>query len=282
MTHLSTQTTVQSRRNRVLMRRHGGVFHDVWAGVKLHQLWRALAWEDLIQRFRRSILGLAWIILSFGMMIGIFVILFGRESQNLSTYEYTIYLSLGFATFSFLSSIITRGTSMFVTNAGWIKATPAPFSVLAFKTVASSFMELLILLSLIVPVVIFLTPPPSLHILWLFLAIILYLVNSVSITILMGCLGAWSSDFQQLIPSLMRITFFATPIFWEYEYASGMRKYLATYNPFTHFVEIFRQPMMGEAPSASNWMVVCSITIVAFILSIVIFKSARERLPVWV
>lgn len=282
MTDVQLQKLAQSRKNRALMRRHGGVLRDLWASAKLHQLWRALAWEELIQRFRRSILGLSWIVISFGLMIGIFVILFGRGSPSLTTYEYTIYLGLGLATFTYLSAIVNKGTSMFAANAGWIKATPAPFAVLAFKTVTASFLELLILLALMIPVSLAANIPNGIQVLYLLAAIVLYLINSVTISILMGCLGAWSSDFQQLVPAVMRITFFATPIFWEYEWATGLRKYLATYNPFTHFVEIFRQPLMGSAPSMTNWIVVGAITIGALIISTIVFKLARQRLPVWV
>ena len=264
------------------MRRQSGVLPDLWASLRLHHLWRALAWEDLIQRFRRSILGLSWIIISFGLMIAIFVILFGRNSPRLTTYEYFVYLSLGMAVWTYLSSIVSKGVMMFASNSAWIKSTPAPFGVLAFRTIYSALLELLILLLFVVPIALVLSVPSLVQLVHLTAAILIYAINSVSISLLMGSLGAWSSDFQQLIPAIMRITFFATPIFWEYEGSAGIRRYMADYNPFTHFVEIIRAPLMGFEPSQTNWIVVGSITFTGLVLSFIIFKFARARLPVWV
>lgn len=282
MSEKSNKTSGISRRNRSLMRRQNGVFQDLWASLRLIHLWRALAWEDLMQRFRRSILGLSWIVVSFALLIFILVVLFGRNSPTRTTYEYLVYLCLGMAIWTYLSAIVSKGVMAFAGNSAWIKSTPAPFGVLAFRTIYAGILELLVLLVFVVPISLYLVVPDPIHLLYLLGAIGVYAINSVSICLLLGSLGAWSSDVQQLIPAIMRIAFFATPIFWEYETSSGLRRYMADYNPFTHFVEIIRAPLMGTDPSQINWMVVGFITTVSMILSFAIFKFARTRLPVWV
>ena len=98
----------------------------------------------------------------------------------------------------------------------------------------------------------------------------------------MGCIGAWSADFQQLVPAIMRIAFFATPVFWDYDGRGGMRVQLAHYNPFTHFLEIFRSPLLGHYPTATNWIVVLSLTAILWVLAILAFKFFRSRLAAWV
>ena len=265
-----------------LMQRHERVVDDLYIGLKLHHLWRALAWEDVIQRYRRSVLGIAWIMLSFWSMIAIFVILFGRSSPTLTQFEYTIYLATGLAAWNFLSVGITKSTAAFASNAGWIRSTPAPFSVLAYRAVLAGCYEFAIVFLSILPLVFFYSFPSALGLLVLVAAAILFVINLVFLSLLLGSIGAWSSDFQQIVPNVMRIAFFATPIFWEFSSMSGARRLMADYNPFTHFVQLMRAPLMGQMPSAVNWGVALVCSLVVIVASIFVFRYARVRLAAWV
>lgn len=279
-----SETSFSSReeRRRRLMRRTHSVFHDICASAQLHYLWRALAWEDLRQRYRRSTLGLAWIILSFILMIGIFVLIFGRSSPNMTQMQYTLYLSSGMLVWNYLSGVVTKGVTVFGGNGGWIRSTPAPFTVLVYRSVYANILESSLTFLIILPIIYVVGVPGIAGLLTMVIAILIYVAASIPMGLLMGCLGARSADFQQLVPALMRIGFFATPIFWDYETRTGTRLIMAHYNPFTHFLELFRAPLMGKAPSDANWMVVIGSTVGLWIVALLVFKLFRPRLAAWV
>lgn len=271
-----------AHRRAELMRRTGSVWQDLSASLRLHHLWRALATEDLVQSYRRASLGVGWILISFALMVLVFVLVFGRSSPARSEYEYTLYLATGLLAWTVLSGGVTKGVSVFAANGGWIKSTPAPYSVLVFKNLYNVLLETGIVSIFVVPmVVIYGIPSPEL-LGMLILAFLVYAINLIWTNLLLGSIGAWSSDFQQLVPALMRIAFFATPIFWDYEVGEGRRKLLATYNPFTHFVEIVRAPLMGEQASMTNWTVVLSVTLTGCIAAVFAFKIAKPRLSAWI
>lgn len=269
-------------RRRKLMRRTGSVLYDIYASARLHHLWRALAWEDLRQRYRRSTLGLTWILLSFMLMLAVFVLIFGRSSPSMTQLEYTLYLSSGLAVWNYMSGVVNKGVSVFGGNGGWIRSTPAPFTILVFRIVYANLLETGLTLLVIVPIVYFVGIPDLTGFLTMGAAVLLYIAASVPMGLLMGCIGARSADFQQLVPALMRIGFFATPVFWDYETRTGTRLMMAHYNPFTHFLELFRAPLMGKAPSGVDWMVAVGSTIVLWIVALIVFKMFRSRLAAWV
>lgn len=282
MSEAAPSISRREERRRRLMRRTHSVFHDLYASVRLHHLWRALAWEDLRQRYRRSTLGMAWILLSFILMILIFVLIFGRSSPNMTQIQYALYLSSGMLIWNYMSGIVTKGVSVFGGNGGWIRSTPAPFSVLIFRSIYANILETGLTFLTILPLIYVFGIPDVTGLLTMGAAVLLYITASVPIGMLMGCLGARSADFQQLVPALMRIGFFATPVFWDYETRTGTRLMMAHYNPFTHFLELFRAPLMGKAPTDANWMVAIGCTIGLWVVGLIVFKLFRPRLAAWV
>jgi len=269
-------------RRRKLMRRPNSIFEDLWLGWRLNYIWRALAVEDVRQRYRRSVLGIGWIFISFALMVGTLFVIFAGTSPVYTRIEYTAYLATGLVTWNLIMTSITRGVMSFQSDSGWVKGSPAPLSVLAYKLMTFAVIEFAICAVIVVPVVVWAGLPSLLHIAIACAMLAFYVVLGVFAVLLFGAIGAWSSDFQQLVPAIMRIGFFATPIFWEYESQTGFRKILATYNPFTHFVEMVRSPLLGNFPTLTNMAVVAAISGLLVITALMAFKFAKPRLAAWV
>jgi ABC-type polysaccharide/polyol phosphate export permease len=191
-------------------------------------------------------------------------------------------LSTGLLAWTFLSTAVTKGAAVFGSNAGWIRGTPAPFTVLALRNLYSMWLETVLVGLAVVPMIAINGIPTVPHMVMIVAAIVVYSVFAVAAALLFGCIGAWSSDFQQLVPALMRIAFFATPIFWDYKAGSGRRLMLAQYNPFAHLVEILRAPLMNISPSPTNWIVSLGTTLGLVCVALIVFKQARPRLAAWV
>ncbi len=280
--HSADLSATAKHRRSDLMRRHDNVIDDLMAGMKLHHLWRALAWEDLIQRYRSSTLGIVWIAVSFWAMVAIFVILFGRTSPNLTQFGYMIYLATGLCAWNFIQAGVTKGSAVFAGNGGWIRSTPAPLSILVYRSVLAVIYEVLIIFVLVVPLALYFHIPDLVGVGIILIGVILFVLNLVFLSLFLGAIGAWSADFQQILLAVMRIAFFATPIFWEFEPSVGLRRAMGLYNPFTHFVALIREPLMGHTPTAINWAVVGVATLFVLVAGTITFKYSRKRLAAWV
>ena len=70
-------------------------------------------------------------------------------------------------------------------------------------------------------------------------------------------------------------------MFW---YADGLndRAYLANYNPFTHFLEIVRAPLIGESASLTSWAVVLLINAVGISAMCILYNRLRRSLTLWI
>lgn len=259
------------------------LIEDVVEGIKHHQIWLAFAWDETKLRYHRSIFGLLWIVMSYAMFVGgisIFFVGFSTAGNR----EFAIYVALSYATFMFLLANITDGAAAFTTSSAWIKSTNLPYSIYVFKSLFRAILpfglQLLVAFTLIL-----LSGAAGMvgwQAFWALLALVIFFVCAIPVQYSLGLIGARYNDVVHAIGAITRLLFFITPIIWVREEARGTRALLADLNPFTHFLEIFRNPLMGMEVRPISWCVVLGVTVFMWIFASVVAVFMRRRLPFWV
>ena len=107
---------------------------DLAAGFGKRELWLHLGWQDIKQRYRRSVLGPIWITIATGTMA---VALGGLYSKlfKLELSEHLPYVTLGLIIWNLINAAIIEGADVFVANEGLIKQLPTPLSVHVYRLV---------------------------------------------------------------------------------------------------------------------------------------------------
>jgi len=109
-------------------------FRDLAEGLERRQLWLHLGWQDIKQRYRRSLLGPIWITIATGTtavaMGGLYSKLF-----HLQLADHLPYVTLGLIVWGLISASILEGAEVFVANEGLIKQLPTALSVHVYRLV---------------------------------------------------------------------------------------------------------------------------------------------------
>lgn len=255
---------------------------DLGRGLSNSRLWLAFAGDEVQQRYRRSRLGLAWIILSYLLFVAAISIFFGGFSSKEAS-DFTAYVAVNYALFSFLVANLTDGCAVFRTSKNWVSSMPLPHSIYVFKSVARS--AFVFAISITVAIVVLLatghlrTPVALLSI----PAFVLLLFNAVLVQTTLGYVTARLRDVEHLIQSLTRILFFVTPILWvRSEQVDGsVQRTIADLNPLTHALEIVSAPLLGHFPDQQSVNAVFILTGVNLLVMIVGSYIAHRRLPYW-
>ena len=107
---------------------------DLVDGFRRHELWLHLGWQDIKQRYRRSVLGPFWITIATGTtalaMGGLYSKLFHLELS-----EHLPYVTLGLIVWNLINASILDGAEVFVANEGLIKQLPTQLSVHVYRLV---------------------------------------------------------------------------------------------------------------------------------------------------
>jgi ABC-type polysaccharide/polyol phosphate export permease len=257
------------------------VLSDLAAGLKRHEVWRAFAWDETQQRYRRSVFGVAWIALSYVAFVAAIAVFFGAFS-GMEGREFVFYVAIGFAAFVFLIGNIIDGCAVFRGSANWIKSSALPYSIYVYKSIARSSFTFALDLCVAFLGMLALGWRPALAALWAAPALVLYFVNAVWIQWFFGMAAARFPDISHLTGALSRMLIFATPVLWVYDRTSGAARMGADLNPLTHLLEIFRKPLLtGEVPLES-WRFALLFTAAGWTAMLLVGGFARRRIPFWV
>jgi ABC-2 type transport system permease protein len=259
---------------------------DLVDGWRQRQLWAHLGWQDIRQRYRRSVLGPIWITISMAVTAVALGILYAGLFGNELSVQLP-YILVGFIVWAFISGCISEGSDVFIANEGLIKQLPAPLSVHVYRL---TWRQVLFFgHNLIVYLVMLVIFPQSLG--WASLtalpAFVLLAVNGAWVALLLGIVTTRFRDLAPIIQSLVQLLFFLTPIVWIYDdllknAAVAERARLVEFNPLLHFIEIIRQPMLGQEQHLRHWIVVLVITVVGWVVTMVALRRYRSRVAYWV
>ena len=257
-------------------------FGDLGAGWRQRSLWGYLGWQDIKQRYRRSVLGPLWISISMGVIATAMGILYGALfGEPIQTF--LPYVATGLLIWNFVNGCILEGSEVFIANEGLIRFLPAPISLHVYRLLWRQTLFFLHNLVIWLLLVIVFPQPLSATVLLAVPAFLLLLINGGWLAMMSGIIATRFRDIPPIIASLTQLLFFMTPIVWSYErLKSNPLSAYVELNPVMHFVEIVRQPLLGQPIVWRHWAVVGAITVVGCAVSLICLRNYRSRVAYWV
>ena len=111
----------------------------------------------------------------------------------------------------------------------------------------------------------------------------LLVINGIWYSVVFGILGLRFRDISEIIIAVMGALFFLTPILWMPESAGrgGILGPYLTFNPFYHYMEIVRAPLLGNPIEPFTWFVVLSLTAIGIVMALVFNKLFSKNIATW-
>ena len=81
------------------------ISEEIVAGFRVWPVWVIMGWDDIRQRYRRSVLGPFWITLSTGIFILLLGIIYSRLF-HMELEHYMPYLTVGYIVWGFMSAAV--------------------------------------------------------------------------------------------------------------------------------------------------------------------------------
>ncbi|EAY0605118.1 ABC transporter permease [Salmonella enterica] len=254
--------------------------NDLKEALARHQLWISLDWNDVLGRYRRSVLGPFWITISMGVTISamgpLYGSLFSSGSEN-----FIMHLTLGMIFWAFLSATINESCGIFNESASIIKQSDLPLYLYILRVFYRQFMIMLHNF-IIIPFVIFFTNTSvNLDILLFIPAIVITSISLISTGMILAIFCTRYRDMGPVVQSVVTLCFFITPIIWTSEQLPKGRKEFVDYNIFYYFMEMLRKPLMGTVPDVTIWFYTIITSIIMLMVSTLVLTKYRSRIVYW-
>jgi lipopolysaccharide transport system permease protein len=216
----------------------------------------ALVGMDLRKRYRRSLLGVGWSLVTPVLMTIVFCVVFGAWFHNPDWRSYGPYFLAGMTLFNFVRDSVLVGCRTFTNNENFIRQCPLPAALYTLRTLLGEGIHFLISQAVVILALLVLVPGHRLALLqvaWVLVpALTMLFVFCWSISVLASFLSVYFQDIAQLSEVLFQVLFFLTPIVYPVEMIvdRGLT-ILLSINPVVAFLEIVRTPLLdGQVPPA--------------------------------
>ncbi|CAN5613518.1 ABC transporter permease [soil metagenome] len=260
-------------------------WRDLVDGFNRRELWLHLGWQDIKQRYRRSVLGPIWITIATGTMA---VALGGLYSKlfKLELSEHLPYVTLGLIIWNLINASILEGADVFVANEGLIKQLPTPLSVHVYRLVWRQVILFAHNIIIFVVIAVIFPQPWTWASLMFIPALALIVLNCIWVALCFGILATRYRDISPLLFSLVQLLFYMTPIIWNDQTlrdqgAAGWAK-IIEFNPLLHYVDIVRAPLLGADQELRHWIVVIALTLIGWTVTAFALRQYRSRVAYWV
>lgn len=268
---------------------YGRAFQDLRQGFGQRELWLSLGWQDIKQRYRRSVLGPFWITIATGVQATAIGLLYS-VLLDMPLREQLPHVTVGLIVWGLIQASITEGADVFIANEGLIKQLPSALSVHVYRLVWRQV--LFFAHNLLIYVIVFFAFSIWRDIHWTVIfaipAFVLLVLNAMWVSIVFGIFATRYRDIGPILGSMTLMLFVLTPVMWStkaLENQGGQvadRAKIVEIVPTFHFLEIVRAPLLGEDQHLYHWLIVLAFTVVGWLLAIVALKKFRARVPYWV
>lgn len=253
---------------------------DAILAVTGWRIWTTLAWNDIAQRYRRSIIGPFWLTLSTAIFVGALGFLYaGLLHQNINTY--LPYLATGYVLWMMLSSFLVEAAQCFIASEGYLKQMRMSKIGVVLRMVLRNFIIFLHNMLVIVVVMLIFRIVPGPFFLLVLPGLMLNLWFGTALALLLGIVCTRFRDLTQIIISLITVLFFCTPIFWNPKTSAPGLALVSSLNPFAAFIAIFRDPLLGLPIDAYDWWVASGCTLGMTVIAAAFFVRFRSRILYW-
>ena len=244
------------------------------------RIWYSLGLQDILMRYRGSVLGPFWITIntaisafSMGYLYGI---LLGIDRST-----FLPYFTAGIMSWNFISSTANDSTRIFRESKSYLENIPVPPVVYIFRLVFRNMVIFAHTLPVYIAVAVIYQIKIDFHILLLIPTLFILCSNAIFYGTVIAFMSARFPDVGSIVSNILQILFFITPIMWSPDKLPPQYHLFLSLNPFYYFVNLIRNPLLGLSFDLKDAMGVAILTALGLLLFAAVIKTYSRRVIFW-
>ena len=246
--------------------------------LKQHQfLFEELVKRDFAKKYKRTILGMAWSIISPLMNLLIMWLVFSKLFGN-NVNHYAIYLFSGQLVFSYFTDATNLGMTSLVANAGIFTKVNVPKYLFLFSQNVSSLINFGLTLLIYFAFVAFDGIPFTWKFFLLLYPVACLIVFNVGMGLVLSALFVFFRDMQYLWGILTQLLMWLSAIFYTIDAYSPFAQNLFLLNPIYLYIRYFRKIVIdGVIPTPQFHLLAAAYALLAIGAGAMMYKKNNHE-----
>lgn len=245
--------------------------------IKKNQfLFQELVHRDFTKKYKRTVLGIAWSVLSPLLSLLVMNLIFGTLLGS-SIEHYTIYLFSGQLVFSFFSDSTNEGMTSLLNNADIFTKVNVPKYMFLFSKNISSLINFGITLAVYFLFVFADSIPITWKYLLLLYPIICLVIFNLGVGLILSALYVFFRDIQYLYGIFTMLLMYMSAIFYSIDTFPQIGRNLFLLNPVYIYIRYFRKIVLeGTIPTLQFHMIALGYAVLTFSIGAWIYKKKNH------
>jgi ABC-type polysaccharide/polyol phosphate export permease len=251
---------------------------ELKGAIRYRELIKQLVRRDLISRYKRSFLGVAWTMLNpLGTML-ILTLVFSRLFHSVQGYP--IYVLSGLIAWTFFSQTTSSALNQNVWGGVLLHRIYLPRTSFTLSTLFTGMVNYLLSLIPLALIMVVTRFPFHLSFVFLPVSILLLALFTLGLGLLFSTLAIYFPDVVDMFQVALTAWMYLTPVIYPAEIIPlQYQRWLFNLNPMYYFIEIIRQPIYdGKIPSNHMLLIGSLIAIVTLVTGWLVFTWKANEL----
>jgi lipopolysaccharide transport system permease protein len=255
-----------------------------WQIIDLGELWRYrellffLTWRDVKVRYKQTVLGAAWAVVQPLATMVVFSLFFGRMASGApSDPPYPLFVLSGLVPWMFFANAISSASQSVIGNQNLVTKIFFPRLIIPFAAVGASLVDFAITFVLLFVMMLGYGVSPDWGMLLVPLFSLLLMVAATGVGTLLAALTVAYRDFRYVVPFMLQLWMFATPIIYLQANALSPRlRPLLAFNPAYGLISAFRRAFLGGPLDWYDLTVSCLVGVALLLAGLFYYQRVEH------
>jgi len=252
--------------------------------IDLRELWeyRELLWilalRDIKVRYKQTVLGVLWAILQPLTAMAIFSVVFGRLAKLPSDgLPYPLFVFAALLPWTFFANAVTNSGNSLIGSANLVSKVYFPRLVIPLAAAGGVLLDFAVSSAILLLLMLFYGVGWSLNLLAAPLLVLALGFIALGVGTLLSALNVAYRDFRYVIPFLVQVWMFATPVVYPASLVPEDWRWLLYVNPMAGVVEGFRSAFLGLPFDIEGLGISFAIGAALFMAGVLHFNRVERR-----
>lgn len=246
-------------------------------------LFVTLAWRDFRVRYAQTTIGLLWAFVQPIITLVILNIVFGKFVQvDTKEIPHILFTVTGLSIWTYFSYVMTNSGSSIISAQGMVQKIYFPRLIIPLSKAVVGLIDFSITILIAIGIMFYYKFTPSSNIIFAPFFLIMGMMAALSVGIWLSALTVRYRDFQHIVPFMVQIGLYATPVAYPIELASQQfpKWAMAFYylNPMAGVVQGFRWSVLGGETPGNMMYISFGMVLLLFISGLLYFRSIEDKM----
>jgi lipopolysaccharide transport system permease protein len=252
--------------------------------AELGEFWRYrellyfLVWRDVKVRYKQTLLGAAWAVLQPLLTMAVFSLFFGKlagvSSEGL---PYPLFTLAALVPWTLFASGLIQASNSLVASQDLVKKIYFPRVLVPLASLLSGVVDFVVASIFLMAMAYWYGVTLRAQLAWIAPLTLLTLVAASGAGLMFAALNVRYRDIQQVIPYLVQIWLFASPVAYSGHMLPRKWQFVYAINPMVGVVEGFRWAILGSPIALSTTSISILAALIMLMIGIAYFRSAESE-----